>query len=30
MGQRIAFLEQADRRLYRAKQLGRDCIAVDE
>jgi diguanylate cyclase (GGDEF)-like protein len=30
MDQRIAFLEQADRRLYRAKQLGRDCIAVDE
>ncbi|EJM98405.1 sensor domain-containing diguanylate cyclase [Herbaspirillum sp. YR522] len=27
---RIAFMEQVDRRLYRAKQLGRNCIAVDE
>jgi len=30
MDQRIAFLEQADRRLYRAKQLGRDCIGVGD
>lgn len=30
MDQRIEFLELADRRLYRAKQLGRNCIAVDE
>ncbi|MFJ3054678.1 GGDEF domain-containing protein [Herbaspirillum sp. NPDC087042] len=30
MDQRMSFLEQADRRLYKAKQLGRNCIAVDE
>ncbi|KAF1043809.1 MAG: Phytochrome-like protein cph2 [Herbaspirillum frisingense] len=27
---RIAFLERVDQRLYKAKQLGRNCIAVDE
>lgn len=27
---RISFLEQVDQRLYKAKQLGRNCIAVDE
>lgn len=30
MDQRMSFVEQTDRRLYKAKQLGRNCIAVDE